>query len=172
MEIDEKTAIELSADFANVIGFHYDCRHIEGLFTEIELNFKEKARLLKSEINKSPDKNVRAALWLSVKNCEIEAEKFRKAKKQVVEVSEIYQKIFINPRNKNANLMCQAYDLVTDNVMSIDKILSKFVLSIFKQGIGREIMPAVLVRVDKAIRGKTKNIDGKHYLIYNENGEV
>ena len=172
MEIDEKTAVELAGDFANVIGFHYDCRHMEGLFTEIELNFREKAKLLKQEIAKQPDKNVRAQLWVSVKNCEIEADKFRRGRKQVADVSEMYQKIFINPRNSNADLMCKAYDLITDNVQSIDKILTKFVSAIFKQGVGREIVPAVLVRVDKAERGKTKNIEGKHYLIFTENGQV
>ena len=172
MEIDEKTAIELAGDFANVIGFHYDCRHMEGLFAEIEINFREKAKLLKQEIAKHPDKNVRAQLWVSVKNCEIEADKFKRGRKQVSDVSEMYQKIFINPRNQNADLMCKAYDLVTDNVQSIDKILTKFVSAIFKQGIGREILPSVLVRVDKAERGKTKNIEGKHYLIFTENGNI
>jgi hypothetical protein len=172
MEIDEKTAIELAGDFANVIGFHYDCRHMEGLFAEIEINFRKKAILLKQEIAKHPDKNVRTQLWVSVKNCETEADKFKRGRKQVSEVSEMYQKIFINPRNNNADLMCKAYDLITDNVQSIDKILKNFVSVIFKQGIGREILPAVLVRVDKAERGKTKNIEGKHYLIFSENGQI
>lgn len=154
---------------ANILGMHFDAEHVKASYMELVTywNSKKKELIYKVPENKREKKDI--AYSINKINAEI-----KRIKQHCINIdifAEDFKTLFLKSSNKKE----ESYDSLLDQFYVMTdlhtKLLREYIHTYFTLQKGDVFTPAILIKTDKPIKGKSVCIKDSYYNIRTVNNE-
>ena len=154
---------------ANIVGMHFDAEHVKASYMEIISYWIAKRKELSDKVVTA--KRDKKDIAYSINKIDEQIKRLKQHCKNIDTFAEDFKTLFLKSSNKKE----ESYDSLLDQFYVMTdlhtKLLREYIHTYFTLQKGDVFTPAILVKTDKPIKGKSVCIEDSYYNIRTVNNE-